>query len=82
MATAAIVPLRLVNTLLSLGTAYRIWEHQPSWVAAGASRAAFLLAGLVLRLGADDLLVQPVIEGALHAAHAHPFVCVFTGRQG
>ena len=36
----------------------------------------------MLRLRADDLLVQPVIEGALHAAHAHPPVCVLAGRQG
>ena len=42
--------------------------------------AARLLAGLVLHLCADDLLMQAVIEGPLHTAQAHPLVYVLTGR--
>ena len=54
----------------------------PGGVAATGGVTPALLAGLVLRLRADDLLVQAVIEGALHTAHGHPLVYVLTGRQG
>ena len=63
----------------------RMWGGKggaPGGVAATGGVTPALLAGLVLRLRADDLLVQAVIEGALHTAHGHPLVYVLTGRQG
>lgn len=54
----------------------------PGWVAAAVGIAASILTDLMLGLGADDLLVQAVIEGALHAAHGHPLVYVLTWQQG
>ena len=53
----------------------------PGGVAAAGGVALALLAGLVLRLCADDLFVQAVIEGALHTADGHPLVYVLTWRQ-
>ena len=49
---------------------------------AAAWLSPLLLAGQVLSLSADDLLVQPVVEGALYAAHADPPVNVLAWRQG
>ena len=54
----------------------------PGRVAAAGGIAAPGLASLVLHLCADDLLMQAVIEGPLHAAHSHPLVYVLTRGQG